>query len=74
MENFIPYPRPIDPSSDWRELDFRSGDGLEISLLWSRATNAVKVAVRDLRLGQEFDLDVEAANALRAFKHPFAYA
>jgi hypothetical protein len=74
MENFIPYPRPIDPSDDWQELDARSGDGLEISLLWSRAANAVKVAVRDLRLGREFDVNVDPRHARRAFRHPFAYA
>jgi hypothetical protein len=74
MDAFIPYPQPIEPHDDWTELDARSGDGLEIKLLWSRAADRVKVAVRDLRLGQEFDVNADGRNALEVFKHPFAYA
>ena len=58
---------------DWRELASRAGDGLEISLFWSRSANCVKVTVLDERLGEFFDLDVAAADALSAFYHPFAY-
>ena len=59
---------------DWRELANRDGDGLEISLLWSKATNRVKVTVADSRLDESFELDIAAAEALAAFNHPFAYA
>ena len=59
---------------DWRELASREGDGLEITLLWSRATGRVKVTVADSRLDDSFELDIAGADALAAFHHPFAYA
>lgn len=59
---------------DWTELASRENDGLEISLLWSRSGERVKVAVRDERRGESFDLDIAGADALSAFHHPFAYA
>jgi|GEM_PF-1585429 hypothetical protein len=59
---------------DWRELASREGDGLEITLLWSRAADRVKVAVADSRLDEKFELHVAGAEALAAFHHPFAYA
>ena len=60
-------------NDDWRELAARESDGLEISLLWSPSADRVKVTVLDQRLDELFDLDVDPANALRAFEHPFAY-
>ena len=59
---------------DWRELASRDGDGLEISLLWSKAADRVKVTVADSRLDESFELDIAGAEALAAFHHPFAYA
>jgi hypothetical protein len=59
---------------DWQELSHRSGDGLAITLLWSRSRDRVKVAVTDHRLGGHFDFDVAGRHALDAFNHPFAYA
>ena len=59
---------------DWRELANRDGDGLEISLLWSKAAGRVKVTVADSRLDDSFELDIAGADALAAFHHPFAYA
>ena len=59
---------------DWRELASRDGDGLEISLLWSKAAGRVKVTVADSRLDESFELDIAGADALAAFHHPFAYA
>jgi len=59
---------------DWRELAGRDGDGLEISLLWSKAADRVKVTVADSRLEESFELDIAGAEALAAFHHPFAYA
>ena len=61
-------------TDDWRELASRDGDGLEISLLWSKATGGVKVVVTDSRLDDSFELDIAGADALAAFHHPFAYA
>jgi hypothetical protein len=59
---------------DWRELASREGDGLEISLRWSKSTDRVKVSVLDQRLEESFDIHVAGAQALTAFYHPFAYA
>ncbi len=59
---------------DWQELASRDGDGLEISLLWSKAADRGKVTVTDARLDESFELDVAGAEALAAFHHPFAYA
>jgi hypothetical protein len=61
-------------TDDWRELASRDGDGLEISLLWSRTADRVKVTVSDSRLDESFELDIAGAEALAAFHHPFAYA
>jgi hypothetical protein len=60
--------------NDWKELASRGTDGLAVSLLWSKATDRVKVTVADERFDEEFDLDVPGAHALAAFYHPFAYA
>ncbi len=56
------------------ELHHRSADGIEVSLLWSRVTNALTVAVEDSRSGQSFVLPAPAEKALDVFEHPFAYA
>lgn len=56
---------------DWRELTSRQNDGLAIALLWSEATDRVKVVVADRQ--ESFELDVEHGEALDAFYHPFAY-
>jgi hypothetical protein len=56
------------------ELDHRSADGIEVSLLWSRPTNRLLVAVEDSRSGESFELPVPAEKALDVFQHPFAYA
>jgi hypothetical protein len=58
-----------------RELAHRSGDGLEVSLLWSEANGGLYVTVRDDRTGAGFELVVESGvEALDVFDHPFAYA
>jgi hypothetical protein len=56
------------------ELHHRSADGIEVSLLWSRVTNALTVAVEDSRAGTSFEIPAPAENALDVFEHPFAYA
>ena len=57
-----------------RELDFRSSDGLEVALLWQPETNRVSVSVFDSRSGDDFTLEVDPAEALDAFHHPYAHA
>ncbi len=61
-------------TNDWKELASRGTDGLAVALLWSKATDRVRVTVADERFDEEFDLDVPGAHALAAFYHPFAYA
>jgi hypothetical protein len=58
----------------WSELAIRENDGLAVSLLWSRDTGRVKVAVVDVHLDEQFEFHVPGADALAAFHHPFAYA
>jgi len=61
-------------TNDWRELARREGDGLVVSLFWSRATDRVKIAVVDQMFDEELHVDVPGACALDAYYHPFAYA
>jgi hypothetical protein len=58
----------------WKELAGRENEGLEISLLWNKSADRLKVAVADARLDEHFEFDVAGAEALAAFYHPFAYA
>jgi hypothetical protein len=65
----------MSPTHDiWTDLADRESDGIEVTLLWNSASGRVKVAVRDTKLGRGFELDVDGADALSAFHHPFAYA
>jgi len=57
-----------------RELDRRVNDGFEVTLLWDPETNRVFVEVEDRRHGGSFDVEVDPADALEAFHHPFAFA
>jgi hypothetical protein len=58
----------------FRELDHRAGDGIDVTLLWYPETGRVSVAVVDVRSGEAFELTVPGADALEAFRHPYAYA
>jgi hypothetical protein len=55
------------------ELDRRTGNGVDVVLVWEPATNHVFVGVIDERTGNEFAIEVDPADALDAFYHPFAY-
>jgi hypothetical protein len=58
-----------------RELAHRSNDGIHVSLVWNPTTDSVSVTVYDERLGSAFELVMESgAEALDAFRHPYAYA
>lgn len=57
-----------------RELDRRVSDGFAVTLLWDPQTDRVFVDVEDQRHGGAFEVEVEPADALQAFYHPFAYA
>jgi hypothetical protein len=56
-----------------RELDRRNANGLDVVLYWHGA-ETLSVFVRDTSTGEEFELEVDAAEALDAFRHPYAYA
>jgi hypothetical protein len=56
-----------------RELDKRSGNGLEVTLLWSERTGSVFVCVEDEQTDARFHYSVDPADALQAFHHPFGY-
>jgi hypothetical protein len=57
-----------------QELDSRSSDGLEVTLLWEPETSRVKVAVFDAKTGDDFEVEVSSNEAMDAFHHPYAYA
>lgn len=61
-------------TDDRRELAVRAGDGIEVSLFWSKLRDRVTVAISDLRLDHAFEFEVDAVHALDAFNHPYAYA
>ncbi len=56
-----------------RELDRRATGGVEVVLYWHGA-DTVSVFVHDTSTDEEFELEVDAAFALDAFHHPYAYA
>lgn len=56
-----------------KELNFRAGDGIEVSLLWSPESGQLAVVVVDQAGGEEFAMEVEPSEAAEVFKHPFAY-
>jgi hypothetical protein len=70
-----PGPVPADnPGDGLEELDFRSSGGIEAALIWDRARDALLVTVLDKKLGQFFEVHVQAGQrALDVFHHPFAY-
>jgi hypothetical protein len=57
-----------------RELARRTSDGIEVRLLWNSQTDRVSVTVQDERSGESFELEVDSADALAAYRHPYTYA
>ena len=56
------------------ELAYRSTDGIEVSLFWSKATDRVTIELVDARLDQRLEFEVAPTKALDAFRHPYVYA
>ena len=53
----------------------RTGDGVDVRLLWHPIEDRVTVAVTDTKTGEAFELPVgEGERALDVFRHPYAYA
>jgi hypothetical protein len=61
-------------TGSFEELDYRESDGIEVSLLWSRATNDLSVLVVDTKTDELLELRIRPDEAMDAFHHPFAYA
>ena len=60
-------------NDEFRELARRTGDGIDVTLLWDSGTDSVFVVVDDERRGERFRVAVGNGNALDAFHHPYAY-
>jgi hypothetical protein len=58
----------------FEELDRRESEGIEVALLWSRSDDSLSVFVCDTRTSEAYEIAVSAAEALDAFRHPYAYA
>jgi hypothetical protein len=57
------------------ELMSRESNGITVTLLWSRATDLITVAVADVGSRDYFELVLgEDEPALEVFNHPFAHA
>ena len=58
-----------------RELDSRTSDGMSVQLLWHPLDGHVSVAVNDTKTGEAFELEVRHGHqALDVYHHPYAYA
>jgi hypothetical protein len=56
------------------ELAFRESDGIEVALLWNGVfEDRVLLSVRDRRTREWCVCGVDGADALEAYRHPFAY-
>jgi hypothetical protein len=65
---------PTGPHGPVRELDHRAADDIDVRLFWNPETNGISIIVHDERLGQSLVFDVDGAQALAAFHHPYAFA
>ena len=58
-----------------REIDHRSTDGLDVTLVWDADTDVASVIVVDTKNDEAFEIVLEDRdNALDVFHHPYAYA
>jgi hypothetical protein len=57
-----------------RELAHRTNDGFDVTLFWSKASNRVTISVFQARSATALEFEVDGADALDAFNHPYAYA
>ena len=56
------------------ELASRASNGIEVTLLWNRRSDDLRVCVNDTHTGVYFELHAERDHALDVFHHPYAYA
>ncbi|MGH2885159.1 MAG: hypothetical protein ACRDPA_21045 [Solirubrobacteraceae bacterium] len=57
-----------------RELAHRTNNGIDVTLFWSKASNRVTICVFHARSATALEFEVDGADALDAFNHPYAYA
>ena len=55
------------------ELAQRSGDGIDVTLIWLQDVDETLVCVCDTREGVYFEIPTELHLALDVYYHPFAY-
>ena len=60
--------------SERRDLAHRTNDGFDVTLFWSKASNRVTISVFHARSATALEFEVDDADALDAFNHPYAYA
>jgi hypothetical protein len=60
--------------TELRELNRRRNNGIDVRLLWNARTKRHSVALKDERSGRSFEFEIDSADALAAFHHPFAGA
>jgi hypothetical protein len=61
-------------TNPYRELAYRSNDGVEVVLFWQQNTDELTVTVSDQRSGAYFQLAAAPHQALDVFNHPYAHA
>jgi hypothetical protein len=57
----------------FEELDYRESDGIEVWLLWDRASDEVVVVVADEKTNETFEVTTCGREPLDVFRHPYAY-
>lgn len=63
-------------TSQMHEVNGRSGDGLDVRLMWGKDSTGkeeLKVTVRDSLSGVDFEIPVGPDQAEDAYEHPFTY-
>ena len=73
-DGYSPRTRGLITRACTRELAKRNTGAVEIALIWHMVTDSLSVSVKDASTGAEFQLVVEAAEAMDVFHHPYAYA
>jgi hypothetical protein len=57
-----------------RELAHRTNDGFDVTLFWTEASNRITISVFHAHTATALEFEVDGADALDAFNHPYAYA
>jgi hypothetical protein len=65
---------PITSPHLFDELDHRSTDGIDVSLLWNRSDGELVVLLCDTKADEVLELEAAPDRALDVFHHPYAYA